>query len=268
MLWLYDLPTWAMGLVVVLTFLLPGMLGLVLTRRWVYRTFGLSDETNESVNGFVAATGMLYGLLLGLVAVATWQNYDSANTLASKEASLVSALYQDASAFPQPQRQLLQTHLENYLNYVIDVAWPAHRAGEIPRGGTLILAKFQGVLGAFQPNTANQQVILAEALTAFNALVEARRMRMDAVNNGLPSVFWAVILAGGALSIALTYAVHVAAMRAHLLLSAIFSLFVGLLIFLVVALDNPFRGQLSVTSDSYQLVLQGLTDLDPSKHSN
>ena len=265
MYWIYDLPTWALGLVLTLSFLLPALLGLMACRKWIYRTFRLSDETNESVNGYFAGTGVLYGLLLGLVAVATWQNYDSANTLASKEASSIAALYRDVCAFPEPERDRLQDHLEQYLRYVIDVAWPAHRRGEVPRGGTIILSKFQGILAAYQPTTANQQVILSEALTAFNKLVEARRMRIDSVTTGLPSVFWIVILAGAILSIVLTYIFHLPALRTHLLLTGIFSLFVGFLIFLVAALDNPFRGELSVSPESYNLVLKGLQDLDPAK---
>jgi hypothetical protein len=265
MLWIYELPTWVLGLIVTSTFVMLSLFGLRVSRTWLYRTFHLSDETNESVNGLVAATGMLYGLLLGLVAVATWQNYDAASTLASKEASSVAALYQDVSAFPEQERRVLQGHLESYLRYVIEVAWPGHQSGEIPRGGTLILARFQGVLTEFQPVTPNQQVIQAEALSAFNTLVEARRMRMDSVNNGLPAVFWVVIVAGGALSIALTYAVHVASWRTHVFLTGVFALFMGLLIFLIAALDNPFRGDLSVSADSYLLVLQGLQDLDPAR---
>lgn len=265
MYWIYDLPTSATGLVITLLFLLPALLGLMAARTWIYRTFRLSDETNESVNGFVAGTGVLYGLLLGLVAVATWQNYDSANTLASKEASSVAALYRDVCAFPEPERRELQDHLDNYLHDVIEVAWPAHRRGEIPRGGTVILSKFQRVLAAYQPATANQQVMLAEALTAFNKLVEARRMRIDSVTTGLPSVFWVVIIAGAFLSIGLTYAFHLPSLKTHLLLTGTYSLFVGFLIFLVAALDNPFRGELSVSSESYELVLKGLTDLDPGK---
>jgi Protein of unknown function (DUF4239) len=268
MYWIYDWPLWALGLGVLLAFLIPALLGLWASRAWVYRTFGLSDDTNESVNGFVAGTGMLYGLLLGLVAVATWENFDAANALASKEAVAVAALYQDVSSFPEPSRHVLQNHLETYLRYLIDVAWPAHQVGEIPRGGTLILAKFQGALGAFEPNNLSQQVHLAEALSAFNVLVEARRMRMDSVNTGLPSVFWVVILAGAALSIAFTYAVHVASMKAHMILTGMFAVFVALMIFLLVALDNPFRGELSVSADSYRLVLDSLKDLDPAKHSN
>jgi hypothetical protein len=265
MYWIYDEPTWVLGLITTLAFLLPSLLGLILGRKWVYRTFRLSAETNESVNGYFAGAGVLYGLLLGLVAVATWQNYDSANSVASKEASSIAALYRDVSAFPEPARDQLQDYLEQYLNFVIDVAWPAHRHGEVPRGGTLLLSRFQGVLCGFQPANVNQQVILAEALTAFNKLVEARRMRMDSVGTGLPGVFWVVILAGAVLSIALTYTFHLPTLRGHLMLTGIYSLFLGFMIFLVVALDNPFRGELSVTPESYVHVLNGLAELDPAR---
>lgn len=265
MYWIYDEPTWVLGLVTTLAFLLPAVLGLMLGRKWIYRTFRLSDETNESVNGYFAGAGVLYGLLLGLVAVATWQNYDSANSTASKEASSIAALYRDVSGFPEPERGQLQNYLKQYLNYVIDVAWPAHRHGEVPHGGTLLLSRFQVVLTGFQPSNANQQVILAEALTAFNKLVDARRMRMDSVETGLPGVFWVVILAGAILSIVLTYTFHLPTLRGHLLLTGIYSLFLGFMIFLVVALDNPFRGELSVTPGSYVHVLNGLAELDAAR---
>jgi ABC-type branched-subunit amino acid transport system permease subunit len=106
---------------------------------------------------------------------------------------------------------------------------------------------------------------LAEALTAFNKLVEARRMRMDSVTTGLPAIFWGVIVAGGVLSIALTYTFHLPNLRSHLLLTGIYSLFVGFLIFLVVAMDNPFRGELSVSPEAYQHLRAGLSDLDPAQ---
>ena len=265
MYWIYDIPTWALGVLVVLSFLLPALLGLVASRKWLFRTFRLSDDTNESVNGIFAGVGVLFGLLLGLVAVATWQNFDSANTLASKEASSIAALYRDVCAFPEPERDRLQDHLEKYLHFVIEVAWPAHQRGEVPNGGTILLSKFQGILTSYQPTSANQQVMLSEALTAFNKLIEARRMRMDSVTTAIPSVFWVVIIAGAFLSIVLTYTFHLPALKTHLLLTGIFSLFVGFMIFLVAALDNPFRGELSVSPESYSIVLKGLKDLDPAK---
>lgn len=264
MYWIYDIPTWLLGLVTISAFVLVSFLGLIVSRRWAGRTFRLSDETNEAVNGFFAAVGVMYSLLLGLVAVAAWQNNDAANATASKEAELTAALYRDICAFPETERHKLQDRLEQYLRYVIDIAFPAHRRGEVPNGGTRILSDFQGILTAYQPATANQQIMLSETFAAFNKVVEASRMRMDAVNAGIPSVFWIVILAGAILSIMLTYMFHLPSLKTHLLLTGIFSLFLGLVIFLIAALDNPFRGEMGVSPEVYASVLKGLKDLDPA----
>ena len=40
----------------------------------------------------------------------------------------------------------------------------------------------------------------------------------------------------------------------HLLLGAIVSFFLGVMIFLIASLDNPMRGEVSVSPDNYQLV--------------
>jgi hypothetical protein len=224
MYWIYDIPTWLLGLFTVSTFVLVSILGLIVSRGWAGRTFRLSDETNEAVNGFFAGVGVMYSLLLGLVAVAVWQNFDSSNALASKEAAAIVALYRDVSAFPVEVRSKLQNHLAKYLHYVIDSEFPAHQRGETPGEGTLILSGFQGLLTSYQPATVNQEVILAEALTAFNKVIEARRLRVDAVNTGIPSVFWTVIMVGAVLSIVLTYTFHLPTLKTHLLLTGIYSI--------------------------------------------
>jgi hypothetical protein len=40
----------------------------------------------------------------------------------------------------------------------------------------------------------------------------------------------------------------------HLILGAALSMFLGLVIFLIAAMDNPFRGEVSVTSDPFRQV--------------
>ncbi|MDD2769336.1 MAG: DUF4239 domain-containing protein [Methylococcus sp.] len=264
MYWIYDLPTWLLGLLIVSIFVCISLLGLIASRQWVAQAFRLSDETNEPVNGFFAGVGVMYSLLLGLVAVAAWQNYDSANGIATKEAALIGALYRDVCAFPEPERHELQDRLAKYLHFIVEADFPAHRQGELQTGGTILLTELQGILTAIQPASINQQVMLAEAYGAFNKVIEARRIRMDAVNTGIPLVFWAVILVGAVLSVVLTYVFHLPSLKTHTLLTGLFSLFLGFVIFLVAAMDNPFRGEMSVSPEPYTLVLQSLDDLAPA----
>lgn len=261
---IYELPTWLWGLLTVVFFAMASCAGLVLMRVWIRKHLRLSIDINEAVNGYFSGIGVIYGLLLGLVAVATWQNFDTASSLISKEAATVATLYRDVSNYPEPLKGELQSHLQNHVTYVIDKDWPAHQQGRVLAGGTLILFEFQRALMSFEPTSGGQTILHAETLRAFDNMVEARRLRLDAVTSGLPSVLWYVVLIGAVLSVFVTYFYHIGDQQLHLILTGTLGIFIGLMVFLTAAMDNPFRGHVSVSSDSYQLIRENLMDLKPS----
>jgi hypothetical protein len=260
--WVYEIGTWQLGALIISLTVLLALGGLRLTRSWILHTFRLSDETNEGVNGFFSGVGVFYGLLLGLVAVATWESYDGACDLASKEASEFAALYRDVGFFPSPEKCAMQDYLYQYLDYVVHVEWPAHRHGMRPVGGGQLLNGLQKILTGFHPPSIEQQTLQAEALRTFNQLIEARRLRMDAVNNGLPPILWFVVIFGATLSIAVTYFLHFDEAKTHFVLVAFIAIFIGMMIFFIASTDNPFRGPTSVSSDSYSEILENVWDLD------
>jgi len=163
--WIYDIPTWKFGVGTVLLFTLISVGGLSLSRTYIYNKFRISEGSNETVNGFFAGIGVIYGLLVGLVAVAAWDNYQSVDAIASHESAAIAALYRDISTLNQPAKGQLQGHLKDYLDFVIKVAWPAHRRGERPRAGGRMLSQFHAVLAEYHPQNIEQQTLQAEALT-------------------------------------------------------------------------------------------------------
>ena len=263
MYWIYDIPVWLLGISTIMVFIAVSLLGLVVSRNWIYQKMHLSNESNEAINGYFAGVGVLYGLLMGLVAVAAWGNFENVDDIASKESAAIAALYRDVSALDQPAKKSLQQELEKYTRYVIEVAWPAHQKGETPPGGSLILSEFHRHLGNYHPQSIEQQILMTEAVSAFNKLIEVRRARLSAVNTGIPAVFWVTILFGTVFTIALSYFFHVSSFRTHMILTAVYSGFLGSAIFLIVALDHPFRGDFSVSADAYVFLLERLKDLDP-----
>ena len=84
MYWIYDIPVWLLGTCTIMLFITVSLLGLVVSRKWIYSKMHLSNESNEVINGYFAGVGVLYGLLLGLVAVAAWGNYENVDDIASK----------------------------------------------------------------------------------------------------------------------------------------------------------------------------------------
>lgn len=262
--WIYDIPTWQLGTGIVLLSIMVSVLGLMLTRRAIYNRFRISEGTNETINGMFAGAGVIYGLLVGLVAVAAWDNYQGVDTIASMESAAIAGLYRDVSALSQPAKGELQHHLKNYLAYVIKVAWPGHKRGEAPNAGTKFLSKFHAALATYHPRNIEQTTLQAEALTAFNKLIETRRSRLAAINTGIPPVFWITMIAGTLVTIFISYFFHVSSRQLHLLLVAIFGGFVGCVLFLVAAVDNPFRGQVSISSEAYEQLFSSLDSLDPA----
>ena len=110
---------------------------------------------------------------------------------------------------------------------------------------------------AFQPTTRSQEIIHAETLRELSHYVELRRARLASVTAGIPSVLWYVVAIGALLNIVLIWLFDMA-LHLHLILGGVLSLFLGMVIFLIAAMDNPFRGEVSISSDALRSVYESL----------
>jgi hypothetical protein len=118
---------------------------------------------------------------------------------------------------------------------------------------------FHEQLIRFEPKTPGQEILHAEALRQFNAYLEARRMRLFSVTTSIPAVMWSVVLIGALMNIALIWMFDMKIIN-HLFLGGILSAFMGLMIFLIASLDNPFRGELSISAAPFQDILTHLME--------
>ena len=248
----YSAPTWMMGVCIILIFLVSGLLGLYLSRDWVRERFRFQNQSNDAVNGFFAGIGVLYGLLIGLVAVANWNNFDDVEDLVSKEASSIGSFYNDVEALQEPTRSRLVVHISDYLTLIIEREWPAHSMGHIAPAFPAELAQIHDTLIGYQPTSTNQQEFLAHCLDVYDRMIDLRQQRIAAVTDDrVPEVFWYVIIFGSMLSIVVTYCFHLPSFSSHALLTGLYCSFLGLMIFLIAAVDNPFRGGVSIKPMDY-----------------
>ena len=59
------------------------------------RVLGASGKHNDVVSYFFAGVGVFYGLALGLIAVATWEDFTGVDAIVGKEAAALAMLYRD-----------------------------------------------------------------------------------------------------------------------------------------------------------------------------
>ncbi|MDR3634770.1 MAG: DUF4239 domain-containing protein [Isosphaeraceae bacterium] len=261
--WIYDLPNWLLGVLIVALFVGGSVAGLLLTRPLTRRLVGATSEHNDLVNYFFAAVGVLYGLAVGLIAVGTWENFSGIDNQIAHEAAALAALYRDLDGYPPPLREQLEDKLRDYTRFIIEQDWPDHRQGEVNPEGNRALERFENEIMQFEPAKEREKIAHAEAIRSLSAVVEQRGLRLQSIGTGLPAAIWYIVLIGAALTIGLTYIFWVEPLRMHVLLVAMLATFIALLMFLTAAMDNPFRGEFSVSPDAFRTVLDEVMAPEP-----
>ena len=148
----------------------------------------------------------------------------------------------------------MQDDLRNYARRVIDIGWPDQRLGILPIENEVALDKFQKDLRSFEPVTEGQRLLEEDISRDLDGLEESRSIRLDSVTVELPTPLWALILIGALICIVVTWFFLMESMKMHLWMTILFSGLLGLMVFMVAALDNPYRGKISVSPEPLQRV--------------
>jgi hypothetical protein len=259
---LFDLPLVVIGPAIIGLLCLFALVGLLVVRRRVLPRLRIHVEDSDFIGAMMQCVMVFYGLAVALIAVSVSQTYSDTSKIVSGEATALAALYRDVSFYPEPIRSQLQQGLRDYVDYVIHKAWPLQQHGQIPKGGVELMDRYQTILVGFEPVTEGQKLLHGETLRAYNQMILARRLRLDAVNTGLPGVMWAVIALGAFISLSASSFFKVEDARLHGILVSLLAVFMGLVIFMIFALDRPFRGDLGLPPDPYQLIYDQLMKID------
>ncbi len=254
----FHLPLLLSGGMIIGSLCVYSIAGLWIVRRFVLPRMKVSGEDSEFTGALVQAIMVFYGLAVALVAVNVWETHSEVSGMVSHEASRLGGLYRDVRGYPEPIRTELQDELRGYTDYLINEAWDLQRQGIHPRGGVEWMDRFQTTLCAFEPSTPGQQVLHGEALGAYNLLIDARRLRLDAMLVKLPPALWSVIHFGALISLASTFFFKVGDFRLHAIQVLLLAVFIGLVITLVLAFDQPFVGELGIGPEPYEFVREQL----------
>jgi uncharacterized protein DUF4239 len=255
---LFDLPLWIVGPAIIAALCLFAVLGLWFVRRRVLPRLRVDASDSEFTGAMLQSVMVFYGLAVALIAVSVWQTYSDTAKVVSEEATALAALYRDVSSYPEPARSAMQNELRDYTQYVIQEAWLLQRRGQMPGAGVERMNRFQALLVSFEPVTEGQKLLHGETLRAYNEMIKARRLRLDAVNTGLPGVMWTVIIMGAFIGLSASFFFRVEDARLQGTQVLLLAVFVGLIIFMILALDRPFRGDLGIRADPYQLIYDQL----------
>jgi hypothetical protein len=258
MLWVYDIPTWLLFLMIVGGFAVVGAVGFFVTRPLVLWIVGYVPGSAQGVDVFAGAVAVLYGLVAGLIAISVWEQYASVDARVSQEASAMGALYRDALLFPDPPRTHLAADIKGLTYQTMTIMWERQRHGWVPHGKNPYLDGITHSLFTFKPHNLGESDLQLVAENDFQRAYELRRERFYNVSAGVPTALYAVVFFGAGLVIFLTYFLTLESVRLHVAMTFITAAMIGLVVFLIVVMDHPFRGEVSIGPDAFEQSYQML----------
>ena len=251
--WLDRLPAGQLALVICAFFVGITWLGILFVHPLMRRLLHRHEPSNELIIHIAGTFGLVYAVLLGLLTVATFQNTKDLQDNIGREASGLSTIYHSTDGYPEPLRSELKEQLRDYTHYIIDKDWPAHQQGIVPMGGEHRLQVIRSTLISYEPDTKTRELLHSEMLRYLDAMMVAREQRLATVSAAIPRVLWYVVVIGAFLMIAFVWMLHME-LVSQIMLGGITAFFLGIMIFLIHAMDHPLQGAVSVPPDSFRSV--------------
>lgn len=225
-----------------------------LSRQQLYR--------DNNVTGYLGdIIGVIYAVLIGFTTMYVFQNFSKADASALREAKIVTTIYYDSQSFAQPTRSAIQKEIKNYLVTVIEDEWSSMAAGKpLSTKGDLIIEKLLTLLRQHPPiqsrNNDNniQELSISEGYKDIKELHNARAERIFMSDAALRKDVWFTIILGSILLVAYNLGFGMN-FRLHMALAIIISTMMAAMLFLILSLDRPFRGDFSVKPDAFQAAL-------------
>jgi inner membrane protein involved in colicin E2 resistance len=124
------LQTVVYGVLVVGGVCLLSLIGLELVHRLIPAQ---SRQPHNDVAGFIySALGVIYAVLLALVVISVWEQYQAASETVEQEANSVAEIFWLGYELPEPEGAHLQELARSYAEEVVHKEWPLMAQGNQP----------------------------------------------------------------------------------------------------------------------------------------
>jgi hypothetical protein len=224
-----------------------------------------SRRRHNDVAGFIyAALGVIYAVLLALVVITVWEQYQAASETVEQEANATAEIFLLGHELPEPEGAHIQELAHSYAEEVVHKEWPLMAQGKQPpleqeagtQTGWNLIDDIRASIHGFEPQTRAEEQLYAEGLNQVENLANARRTRLVASEEGVPGVLWSVLIFGGIATVGFTYLFGLESTWAHRLMVVTLAAVIGLVLFTIAALGHPFAGGARIGTGFFELVLK------------
>jgi hypothetical protein len=252
--WFYSHPIWEVGLAVCLVTTVLPLIGLYFFHKMV--DWNVREEDTSMVGLSYALCGGIFAVVLAFVAVGVYESMDKTSATAAAEANSLSNLAYDTAGMPAAEGQRVRDLLNEYIDTVTEKEWPAQQAYDMKEAnfekGWDQVREINSEIANWEPATPGQVSINADMIVLVNKLYSARRSRLLAAQSHLPDAIWQMLIIGLIFVAVFIYLYGPHSFKIHVAVTSLTMISIGLVFTLIIALDYPFRGSLSVSDEPFE----------------
>ena len=200
--------------------------------------------------------GVIFGLLVGFVAVQVWNDFDKAKVAVATEASALRAAVLLAESLPDEQSSHFHALIKRHIDEAVNREWPAmaHEHLTLAPLSTHLVEALQLTI-SLKPQDESQRTAQREIVSALRTALNARRQRIIISQSEVGPVKWAAILLMGLCTLIAIAVVHSDNRLACAMAVTLFATGIGLSSLLIAAYSRPFTGEISVKPELLQEVV-------------
>jgi len=255
----YQYPIWAVGLLLVGAAVFGAVLLELCARRLL--PIELRQRHNDVAAAIFSIIGVTYAVLLAFVAMLAWEGFNRAKAASYAEAALIGDVYNLSAGFADPEKSSIRNQVSGYARHVVTVEWPQQAEGRMVDQDSMYLNGLNK-MALSRPSDEADRDLRPLLLQAIERLWDARQERLLAAQSTIPNIVWFVVIAGGALTVAFGSFLGAPSLRMQLAMSAVLAASGALVLILIIALSNPFRGDLRVSTAPFEHILSRMDGAD------
>jgi hypothetical protein len=248
------IPAGVLGILLVTLLVLTAHVGLYGFDYWLKKR---KVVLNNEVGGIIfSVLSLIYSLLVSFVIVAVWENYEELNRVIEKEADDLNSVLIHSSMLPDSLKTEISGAIKNYCEKVVDEEWnmqpgkQGYRRSNIP-ALRLILLKVEA-------ESRLQENLLSLLDDNLISIANLRRERLSHTHSYVPQLVWMILTISSIMIILFSYLLYVESDQLKKVFLSFLWTIIGMSLFLVYMLDNPFTGSTQVSKGPYQDIITSI----------
>ena len=212
-----------------------------------------SEELRDPIGNLFRVIGMLVSLMLSLAFAEVVVQLRAIENAIEREAVAISDTFDDLKRFQTGETREIKTILIDYTQSIIDDDWPALAGNQLGNKTGDLNKKLQQAAMNLEPTTEAQKQLWSRILNDLDVASDYRLIRLDNAL-GEPPIYLYVVFFGFLLTMACfgTYRPQ----GPVVVLVSMYALFVGMVLYLILVLSDPFHGGFGIEPTTFEHVIE------------